>query len=138
MDDSQAVTGFYDVPMWERMQEGKLSLQACDKCGHVRYPPAPVCPECLSEHATWESVEGSGTVLSWVVFHRQYFSDFPVPYNAVAVRLDEGPIIVTRLVGAAAEGSWIGRRVTLQFSEHSGRIQHYAVISSCTEGSNSR
>lgn len=128
MDNSQAVMGFYDTPMWQSMQDRKLALQSCDACGHVRYPPAPVCPVCLSEHASWKPVAGTGTIVSWVVFRRQYFSDFPAPYNAIAVRLDEGPIIITRLFGTPPEGSWIGRRIVLDYDEHAGRTQHHALL----------
>jgi uncharacterized OB-fold protein len=120
--------GLHDLPMWQSMETGTLALQACGDCGHVRYPPAPVCPVCLSEHARWKAVAGTGTILSWVVFHRQYFSDFPPPCNVVAVRLDEGPIVVTRLLGEAPEGSWIGRRIVLDYDEHLGRRQHHALL----------
>jgi uncharacterized OB-fold protein len=126
MDDSQAVMGLYDKPMWQSMSERKLALQRCDACSHVRYPPAPVCPVCLCEHATWNPVAGTGVIVSWVVFHKQYFGDFPQPYNAIAVRLDEGPIIVTRLFGTPPAGSWIDRRVVLDYDDHAGRIQHHA------------
>jgi uncharacterized OB-fold protein len=133
MDNSQAVKGFNDLPMWESMREGKFSLQSCDDCGHVRYPPAPVCPVCLSEYSSWKPVVGGGTILSWVVFHRQYFNDFPPPYNSVAVRLDEGPIVVTRLLGSVPEGSWIGRRIVLGYDEQCGREQHHAILEKIEE-----
>ncbi|NMM39205.1 MAG: nucleic acid-binding protein [Glaciimonas sp.] len=120
--------GFYDTPMWQSMEDCKLALQSCDDCSHVRYPPAPVCPVCLSEHANWKPVAGTGTIVSWVVFHRQYFSDFPAPYNSIAVRLDEGPIIITQLFGTPPEGSWIGRRIVLGYDEHAGRTQHHALL----------
>jgi uncharacterized protein len=126
MANSKAVMGIDDVPMWASMKEGKLKLQCCDRCGHFRYPPAPVCPICLSADATWTAVSGKGAVISWVVFHKKYFDDHPPPYNSVAVRLEEGPIIVTRLEGAEPSGSWIGEAVELGYAEHAGRVQHYA------------
>ena len=52
-------------------------------------------------------MSGRGTIMSWVTFHRQYFDDFPPPYNAVAVRLVEGPIVVTNLIGTAPSESWM-------------------------------
>lgn len=126
MGVSQPVKGLCDVPMWESMERRRLELQACSECEAFRYPPAPICPRCLSPDAEWRPVSGGGVVLSWVVFHRKYFDDFPPPYNAVAVRLDEGPIIVTNLVGNEPEGEWIGRRVVLEHVEHEGRVQHAA------------
>lgn len=125
MANSKAIMGINDVPMWESMQRERLELQCCDACAAFRYPPASVCPECLSEQATWKAVSGTGTILSWVIFHRKYFDDHPPPYNSVAVRLAEGPIIVSQLEGTEPEGSWIGKSVQLAYGEHAGRIQHH-------------
>ena len=128
MARTRPVMGFLDGPMWESIDAGALKLQCCADCGAWRYPPAPVCASCLSEAVEWKPVSGKGTVMSWVVFHRKYFDDFPPPYDAMAVRLDEGPIIVTNLAGEAPEGSWIGRKVVLEYVEHDGRRQHAARI----------
>jgi uncharacterized OB-fold protein len=120
--------GINDVPMWDSMARGQLELQCCGECAAFRYPPAPVCPECLSEQYSWKAVSGRGNILSWVVFHRKYFDDHPPPYNSVAVRLDEGPIVVSQLHGAEPAGSWIGQPVRLGYGEHAGRIQHHVVL----------
>lgn len=128
MGKTVPIMALNDVPMWESIEEGALKLQVCCDCGHCRYPPAPICPDCLSMEDEWRPVSGTGTVMSWVVFHRKYFDDFPPPYNAVAVRLDEGPIIVTNLTGPLPEGSLIGRKVRLEYVDHDGRRQHAARI----------
>jgi uncharacterized OB-fold protein len=121
---SQRVVTLYDQPMWESMERRKLELQCCSGCGHFRYPPGPTCPHCLSMEHRWAPVSGEGTILSWVVFHRQYFEDYPPPYNAVAVQLAEGPILVSTLVGEKPEGSWIGAKVELGYEPHRGQLQH--------------
>ena len=72
----------------------------------------------------WTEIRGGGEILSWVVFHRQYFDDHPQPYNAIAVRLDEGPIVVSNLVGAEPVGNWIGARVNVTYRPHLDRTQH--------------
>ena len=76
---------------WEYVQAKELRLQRCQDCAYVRYPPAPVCPSCLSESSGWERMSGEGALLSWVVFHRRYFSELPPPYMVAAVHLTEGP-----------------------------------------------
>jgi len=128
MGKTQKVMSRDDGPMWESIERGRLELQTCSDCGKVRYPPAPVCDACLSMESHWTPVSGRGTILSWVVFHRKYFDDFPPPYNATAVRLDEGPIVMTNLVGTEPAGSWIGKRVQLTYVGHDGRRQHAAEI----------
>ncbi len=79
---------------WEYTQNKELRLQQCSECQKLRWPAAAVCDKCLSPDYTWEQVSGKGQVLSWIVFHRQYFPEYPAPHPAVAVELAEGPIFV--------------------------------------------
>jgi DUF35 OB-fold domain, acyl-CoA-associated len=79
------------------------------------YPPGPVCPHCLAPEAEWRPISGRGIILSWVVFHRQYFAAYPPPHNCIAVRLEEGVVIVSTLEGEAPQGSWIGNAVRLSY-----------------------
>lgn len=117
MPNSQAINIFYDEPMWTSIRAHGWKLQQCDECGQYRYPPAPSCPHCLSLKSTWKPLSGRGKILSWVVFHRQYFDNFPTPYNSVAVQLDEGPIVISNLVGEEPKESWIGRDVEIVYAE---------------------
>lgn len=126
MSHTQPVMSPYDVPMWQSIDRHALALQRCRSCDRYRYPPGPCCPFCLSTESRWEPVSGRGAILSWVVFHRQYFDDYPPPYNATAVELEEGPIVVTNLIGREPEGSWIGAQVELCYEMHDGRTLHRA------------
>lgn len=122
---SKIIRGLYDIPMWQSIERQRLELQQCSACSAMRYPPAPVCPHCLGPECSWAPVSGRGRILSWVVFHKQYFEDHVPPYNAVAVELPEGPIIVSQLQGPEPEGSWIGVEVEFGYAEHAGRMQHH-------------
>lgn len=82
---------------WQGPARRELSLQCCGDCGHWRYPPGPACPSCLSGSYAWAPVAGRGRVLSWTVFHRQYFDELPPPYTVVTAELDEGPILIADL-----------------------------------------
>ena len=125
MANSKIVMGIDDLPMWQSIDRQRLALQCCDACATFRYPPAPLCPGCLSLEATWTPVDGTGTILSWVVFHKKYFDDHLPPYNSVAVQLPEGPILISQLQGPQPEGNWIGREVVFVYAEHAGRMQHH-------------
>ncbi|MBO0688176.1 MAG: OB-fold domain-containing protein [Candidatus Dormibacteraeota bacterium] len=89
---------FYEVPFWEHVEQRRLSLQRCSACGRFRYPPGPVCPDCLGDGFEWVPLRGAGRLISWVVFHRQYFPELPVPYHVGAVEVAEGPILIANLV----------------------------------------
>jgi uncharacterized OB-fold protein len=110
------VLGFHDGPFWEHVRARSMALQRCDGCGAFRHPPSPACPACLSEASHWEPVSGRGTIISWVVFHRQYLPAYPAPYNVIAVRLAEGPVMVSNLEGDPPERTWIGAPVRLVYA----------------------
>jgi uncharacterized protein len=112
-----AVMGLYDAPMWESIRAHRMALQRCTGCGTVLYPPGPVCPSCLSDTLEWVPVSGRGRILSWAIFHRQYLAAYPAPYNAIAVALDEGAIMISNLEGPAPEGNWIGRAVRMVYTD---------------------
>jgi uncharacterized OB-fold protein len=109
------VMGSYDGPLWESINKQELSLQQCTDCKAFRYPPGPMCSECLSEDSQWTPVSGKGEILSWVVFHRTYLPAYPAPYNVIAVRLEEGPIFISNLDGEVPEGSWVDKEVKLRY-----------------------
>ena len=106
------VLGLYHADFWSHLREHRrIHLQRCAGCGAFRYPPGPVCHACLSPAFAWEAVAGTGEILSYVIFHRQYLPAYPAPYNVIAVRLDEGPIMMSNLEGRMPGRSDIGRRV---------------------------
>jgi len=90
-------------PYWDGLRNRELKLPKCDECAMVWYPPAPLCPSCWSRKFTWTRLSGRGRVSSWVVFHQSYFRGFEaeVPYNVAEVELDEGPRLLTNLVGVS-------------------------------------
>ena len=89
------------APFWEAAGKGELRMQRCGDCGHVRFPPALLCPRCLSAQASWERMSGRGTVYSWVVVHQSQHPAFnpDAPYNVVIVELEEGPRLHGNLIG---------------------------------------
>lgn len=106
----------HDVPFWESVAARDMKLQRCADCGEWRYPAGPICAACNSERAVWERVSGRATILSWVVFHKTYLPAYPAPHKVIAVRLEEGPILISNLEGPEPEGSWIGEQVRLRYS----------------------
>jgi uncharacterized protein len=91
-------------PYWEHARRHELSVQHCRACGHHQFPPAPVCSDCLCEDLTWKVVSGRGKLVAWIEFHRAYWPGFAddLPYNVAVVELEEGPQIVSNLVGDLA------------------------------------
>jgi hypothetical protein len=104
-------------PFWEACRAGRLSLQRCDSCAHLRYPISPVCPRCLSAGFEWTPVSGRGSVFSYIVFHKAYHPGFKaeLPYNVALVQLNEGPRMYSNIVGTPNDQVRIGDPVEVVF-----------------------
>jgi uncharacterized OB-fold protein len=109
---------------WEHARDEKLAVQACPACGDRRLPPSPVCPTCLGDKQEWAVVSGKGTLLSWITFHRAYWPGFSpeLPYDVCLVQLDEGPILVSNLVGTEGREVQVGGRVQVVFERATDEI----------------
>ena len=80
----------------------ELMLMRCTACGAWRLPSRPRCPDCWSTETAWAKASGHGTLYSFGIMHQKFpgFSE-EGPYNYALVELEEGPRIVTNIVGAA-------------------------------------
>lgn len=103
-------------PFWDAARERRLVVQTCRACGDAHFPPSPVCPACLSDTQEWKDAAGTGTLESWVAFHRAYWDGFRdhLPYDVCLVRLTEGPLLVSNLVGDTAKAK-LGAPVRVVF-----------------------
>jgi uncharacterized OB-fold protein len=111
-------------PFWEAAKRHELILQHCRKCGSYRYPAGLTCTECVSDELEWKKVSGHGFVYTWTVFHRAYHPAFidEIPYAVVAVELEEGPRMITNLVGCKLVDIKIGMQVEVIFEDASEEI----------------
>ena len=100
-------------PYWSAAREHVLQLPKCDACGLVRVQFERWCPHCASEAFTWTRMSGRGKVWSFCAFHRAYFESFAadLPYNVGLVELDEGPRLMTNIVGGDPSKLAIGQIV---------------------------
>ena len=96
---------------------GELLLQRCAPARGLRYPAAVVCPKCLSGEARVAADERRGTVFSFVVFHRAYHPAWEgkVPYTVALIELDEGPIMLSNVVGVDPAKVAVGLPVEVAF-----------------------
>jgi len=116
--------GVYDKPFWEYAKRHELRMQRCKQCGNVWFPPAPVCNDCLSQEYEWKLMSGRARVVSWVIFHQLYITGFKdeIPYASVLVHLDEGPEMITNIVGLPNEQLKVGLPVEVVFEDATPEI----------------
>ncbi len=126
-----ASTMGYDKPLpvvdaltkgfWDYAKVHRLAAQVCSACGDVHFPASPVCPNCLSDDQDWQPMSGRGRLESWVEYHRAYWPGFvgELPYRVCLIQLEEGPLMVSNLVGDPAE---VGDAVHVVFDEVTDEI----------------
>lgn len=100
----------------------ELLVNRCAICGTWRYPPKPICPQCLSDRVVPTAVSGRGTIFMAVFLHQGPPApgvDYSIPYPVVTVELDEAPGLrfTSTVVGSPNEEITIGRRVRLAWIE---------------------
>ena len=104
-------------PFWEACRREVLEVSACADCGHRFLPPGPCCPRCWSPRLAPCEVSGNGRVWSFAVYRRTYHPGMPAPYVVALVELDEGPRLISNVVGCAPEEVEVGMRVRVRFEQ---------------------
>ena len=104
-------------PFFAAIEDGRLLIGRCGACGEHHYYPRPHCPKCWSDDVEWVDAGGGATLYTWSVIHT---NDLPpwggrVPYIAGVVELDEGPRMMTHIVGAEGDDLRIGMPLELEF-----------------------
>jgi uncharacterized OB-fold protein len=108
-------------PFFHAAARGRLVVQRCNSCDALRWPPLSGCPECRGRGTTWVDVTPSGTIWSFVVYHRAFQASLKeeIPYTVAMVELDDGPYMVGRIVEGTKPVA-VGDRVDAEFLEIAG------------------
>ena len=103
---------------YDGAREHKLMLMRCLGCKVWRMPSRPRCPDCWSTETEWAQASGRGTLYSFGIMHQKFpgFAD-DVPYNYATVELEEGPRIVSNIVGVANENLRVDMPLTAVFDD---------------------
>jgi uncharacterized protein len=103
---------------WAATATGRLILKRCDACQRCMWYPRSKCPFCHSFEVSWIDAAGTGAIYSYTVTTRG-MDDFAGigEYVLAYVELDEGPRILTNIVGCPLESLDIGQRVEVTFHD---------------------
>tara|TARA_R110000787_G_scaffold262422_8_gene368001 strand:- start:9822 stop:10223 length:402 start_codon:yes stop_codon:yes gene_type:complete len=64
----------------------------------------------------WKAASGQGIMVALAIYHRRYTAEVDPPYNVAMVRLKEGPVILSTVLGDAEYLS-VGMSVTAVFQD---------------------
>jgi uncharacterized OB-fold protein len=109
---------------WGAAKRHELVLPKCLDCGQFYFPPAILCPHCLSMSNEWAKVSGRGRVYTWAIFHHSYHPAFKddVPYNVAIVKLEEGPQIISNIVGCKNEDIYVDMQLEVVFDDVTAEV----------------
>lgn len=97
---------------WQAADEGRLLVKHCTACGEYHHYPRDICPFCLSDATEWTAAAGTGSVYSFSTM-----GEGEAAYTLAYVTLDEGPTMLSNLVGGDYA---IGQRVRVIFQPTEG------------------
>ena len=110
-------------PYWDGCAAGELRLQRCTHCDTVYFPPRPFCPDCLSDEVVWKPLSGRATLHTYVINHRAA-PGFEAPYAIAVVQLEEGPRLMSSIVGVPQTPEALELDMALQVAfEDRGDVQ---------------
>lgn len=89
---------------WDGLKEHRLLIQRCSQCAKFQFPPLPACRSCLSS-LEWVDSKGTGTLYTWTVVRRATHSILGtwVPYVLAIIRMDEGVLFCSHVMGETPE-----------------------------------
>ncbi len=103
---------------WEATAEGRLLLKRCRACSTVIWYPRAICPDCASLDTEWFEASGRGRVYSYTVCHRgEGAYRNAVPFVLAYVELEEGPRVMTNVVGCDPADVAVDMAVQVTFDD---------------------
>ncbi len=106
-------------PFWEAAKRHELVMPRCKRCDHIFLYPRSECPRCLSNDLEWTKVSGKGRLHSFTIIrqsaHPSFMDDLPHVY--ALVQLDEGPRMISNVVGCDVEDVRVDMRLDATFDD---------------------
>jgi uncharacterized OB-fold protein len=104
---------------WAGARQHELRIQRCEGCGRHQFYPRVLCTACGARTLSWVRASGRARIRSYTVVRRPvseaYAAD--VPYTVALVALEEGPTLMTRIVGIEPDAVRIGAPVEVAFED---------------------
>ncbi|GAA5130973.1 Zn-ribbon domain-containing OB-fold protein [Alloalcanivorax gelatiniphagus] len=111
-------------PFWDGCRERRLRLQYCPDSDRWVFYPRALDPHSWSTNLQWRDASGRGTVASFIVVHKPGHPAFQdeVPYVVALIDLEEGPRMLSNVVGCAPDQVRIGQPVRVHWVEQGGEV----------------
>jgi len=103
---------------WDAAKRHELVMYKCLNCGTF-YSQAIDCVACDNPHMEWVKVSGKGEVFTFCIYQQPFHPAWKddIPYNVAYVKLAEGPLLMTNIVGCENKDIYIGMPVEAVFED---------------------
>jgi len=107
-----------DKPFWDAAKNHLLMAYQCRNCG-TYYSQTTDCIACDNPQMSWTKVSGKGKVFTFCVYHQVYSPSWKddIPYNVAWIKLAEGPLVISNIVGCKNEDIHIEMPVEVTFDD---------------------
>ncbi|MFJ7308887.1 Zn-ribbon domain-containing OB-fold protein [Peribacillus frigoritolerans] len=108
---------------WEGLAHSKLRIQQCKECKKHVFYPRQHCPHDMGE-LEYVDVSGKGKVLSYTIIEKAVAPHLQklTPFAMAIIELQEGPTMMSRIVGADPYEVEIDQKVEIVFEKFSPEI----------------
>ncbi len=111
---------------WQGCKQHELWMRYCNACAKPYFYPRDICPMCGGRDVDWKKLSGRGTIYTYAIVHRPPMPGFAddVPFVTSIVQLDEGPRMMTNIVGVEPDPARIkvGMPVQVTFEDITDEI----------------
>ena len=104
---------------WAGCKRHELLIQRCADCHAAQFYPRMLCTHCSGNRLDWVRASGRATLASYTIVHRAVSQAYAgeVPYVVALVRLEEGPTMMSNVVGSSAANLKIGMPLEVVFDD---------------------
>ena len=102
-------------PWFDGCARGELLLQHCSNCDEYQFYPRTLCSHCGATDPGWTTASGRGRIASFSIVRRGISKAYEAPYVVALIDLEEGPRMMSNVVGCEPEAIAIGQAVTVAF-----------------------
>lgn len=102
---------------WEGTAQGLLLVRACQNCGARFRFTTDWCPKCWSLDVVNQQSSGLGSVIGRTIVHMAPYAAYAadVPYVLALVQLDDGPVMMSNVIGCDPDTVQVDMRVQVEF-----------------------
>jgi len=111
---------------WDACRRHELWLPFCRACEAFYFYPRDFCPTCFSIDIEYRQCSGRGVIYTFAIQYRAWHPGWTsdVPYITAIVQLDEGPRLMTNIIGVEPDPAKVqcGMPVQVVFEDVSETI----------------